>query len=135
MINPQGGGPTFQRIAADLRTSITGGQLRPGQWLPSETRLSQQYGVSRLTARAAVNVLRAEGLAELVTGRGVVVREPLEREDLRLPEGASAVARMPTAEERTELDIAEGVPLLSVTAPDGTVSVYPADRWRLRSAG
>lgn len=134
MINPQGGGPTFQRIAADLRTSITSGRIRPGQLLPSETRLSQQYGVSRLTARAAVNVLRAEGLAELVTGRGVVVREPVERQDLTLPAGSAVVARMPTAEERAELDIAEGVPLLSVTSPAGDVQVYPADRWRVKVA-
>lgn len=134
MISPQGGGPTFQRIAADLRNLITSGRAEPGHLLPSETRLSQQYGVSRLTARAAVNVLRAEGLAELISGRGVVVREPVEREDLTLPPGTTVVARMPTVEERAELDITEGVPLLSATAPDGTVAVFPADRWRLRIA-
>lgn len=132
MINSQGGEPTFRQIADDLRAEIRRGRIRPGQLLPSETTLGQQYGVSRLTARAAVNVLRAEGLAELRRGQGVVVREPAELEDLSLPAGATVTARMPTPEERAEFDIPAGVPLFAVTTRGGDVAVYPADRWRLR---
>ena len=134
MINPQGGGPAFQRIAADLRADITSGRIQPGRLLPSETRLHQQYGVSRLTARAAVNVLRAEGLVELVSGRGVVVREPGEVEELIPPPGATVSARMPTPEERAAYDIPTGIPVFSLTVPDGTAEIFPADRWRLRIA-
>lgn len=131
MINSQGGEPTYHQIAADLREDIRHGRIPPGQILPSETTLHQRYGVSRLTARAAVDLLRAEGLAELRRGRGVFVKEPPPREDLTPPAGATVTARMPTPEERTQHDIPAGVPVLEVSTPDGDVSVYPADRWRL----
>jgi GntR family transcriptional regulator len=133
VIGSQASGPVFRRIAADLRAEIAAGQIRPGQLLPSETRLSQQYGVSRLTARAAVNVLRAEGLGEHINGRGVVVREPAEVEELTLPADAAVDARMPTPEERDAYDVPDGTPIFSVSLPDGSVEIYPADRWRLRS--
>lgn len=131
MINPRGG-PLFEQIAADLRADIRAGRIQPGQLLPSETRLHQQYGTSRLTARAAVNVLRAEGLAELIRGRGVVVREPAVLEDLTPPPGSTVVARMPTAEERAAHDIGEGVPVLVVEEPDGTITIHAADERKVR---
>lgn len=132
MIFPEDGGPIFRQVAAILREDITSGRIRPGQRLPSETTIQQTYDVARLTARAAVNVLRAEGLAELRRGLGVVVRQPPELRDLEVPVGASVVARMPTAEERDEYDISAGVPVFSVTDARGAVEVYAADRWRLR---
>lgn len=131
MINPQGG-PVFERIAADLRADIKAGRIAAGQLLPSETRLHQQYGVGRLTARAAVNVLRAEGLAELVRGKGVVVREPAELEALTPAPGSTVTARMPTAEERAAHQITAGVPVFVVTDPAGAAAVYPADLWLIR---
>lgn len=123
---------TYKQIAAALRADITAGRIPPGQRLPSETFLQQQYGVARLTARAAVDVLRAEGLAELHRGRGVIVRDRPERAQLIPPAGAVVISRMPTPEERAEYGIGEGVPVLTVEAADGTVEVYPADRWQLR---
>lgn len=132
MVDPQAAEPLFEQIAALLRDDIRSGRLRPGHMLPSESRLSQQYGVSDKTARAAVNVLRAEGLAELVRGRGVVVREPNVLEDLTPPPGSTVTARQPTREERKAYSIPDGYPVFSVTAVDGTVEIYPADRWQLR---
>ncbi|BAL87168.1 putative GntR-family transcriptional regulator [Actinoplanes missouriensis 431] len=131
MIKAQGGEPTHRDIAADLREDIRRGRIQPGELLPSETRLHQQYGVSRLTARAAVNLLRAEGLAELRRGRGVVVREPAEVEYVTPAAGATVAARMPTPEEVEEFAIPPGTPVFAVTDGDD-VTVYPADRWRLR---
>jgi DNA-binding transcriptional MocR family regulator len=131
VINPERG-VTYQQIAAALRAEIMSGRIAAGRRLPSETTISQTYGVSRQTARSAVDVLRAEGLADLRRGAGVVVREPPERAALPVPPGAVVVSRMPTLDERAELSIAEGVPLLSVGLPDGSVEVYPADRWELR---
>lgn len=47
--------------------------LAPGSLAPSETELAARYGVSRMTSRAAVLVLRQEGLLYVVRGRGVYV--------------------------------------------------------------
>lgn len=131
MINSQGG-PQYRQLAAILRDEIRNGRILPGQLVPSETTLHQRYGVSRLTARAAVHVLRAEGLAEHVNGRGVVVREPNVYEDLVPPAGSVVAARMPTDEERAEFDIPVGVPVFTVGLEGGETELYPADRWQLR---
>jgi GntR family transcriptional regulator len=131
VILSEAGGPFYLQIAATLRKEILGGAIRPGQLLPSETRLAQTYGVSRLTGRAAVNVIRAEGLAELVRGRGVVAREQPEVRDLIPPVGAVVSVRMPTPEERREHDIAAGVPVFVLTAENGRTEIFPGDRWRL----
>jgi len=41
--------------------------------VPSESTLTQEYGVARDTARKAVPVLVGEGLAYVVQGRGAYV--------------------------------------------------------------
>lgn len=95
--------------------------------LPSETRLSQDYGVGRGTVRRAVSLLRMEGLVDAAAGRGTEVRGSSEQVDVKVPRGARVTSRMPTPDERGELDIPEGVPLLVVTY-GGKTSRYPADR-------
>lgn len=135
MIYPQQGPVGYQELAEILRAEITSGQRGPGQRLPSESTLAQTYGVATKTARAALRQLRDEGLAVLVRGYGVVVREPVEPEMIEAEPGSVVWARNPTPAERREYEVPEGVPLLVVTAPDGLSEVYPADRYRVLIAG
>lgn len=51
-----------------IRTMIHGGQLRPGDRLPAERRLSEMFAVSRSTLREALSRLRAEGYVEVRRG-------------------------------------------------------------------
>jgi GntR family transcriptional regulator len=118
-------------LADILRERITSGQLRPGDRLPSERDLSQTYDVSLITARAAVTMLRNEGLAEVVRGRGVVVRAPVEPEPVVVEPGVWVSARNPTPEERRTYGVPEGVPLVVVIHPDGLQDLYPAHRYRV----
>ncbi|MCX5066872.1 winged helix-turn-helix domain-containing protein [Micromonospora lupini] len=118
-------------VAEILRARIRSGQLRPGDRIPSERDLSQTYDVSPITARAAVQQLRNEGLAEAVRGRGVVVRAGVEPEPVMVEVGAWVSARNPTPEERRMYGVPEGVPLLVVTHPDGLQDLYAAHRYRL----
>lgn len=69
--------PLYRRIAAELRRLIIGGELQPGDRLPTEPALMEKYGVSRNTARLAVGLLVNEGLVSRVPGRagGMVVRD------------------------------------------------------------
>ncbi|MFG2112251.1 GntR family transcriptional regulator [Streptomyces sp. NPDC048718] len=73
--------PKYQRIADELRTAMESGGYAPGDRLPGENDLMAGYGVARMTARQALSVLRAEGLAEARKGVGVFVRafRPLRR--------------------------------------------------------
>jgi GntR family transcriptional regulator len=132
MITPQSGSAGYAELARRLRDDILTGRLRPGQRLPSEADLQQRFGVARLTARRAVTVLRSEGLAVMVPGHGTFVRENSEVQDLSPEPGSTVAARMPTADERAELDIDDGVPVFQVTGPDGGARIFPADRWQLR---
>jgi GntR family transcriptional regulator len=63
-----------QRIAADLRQKITDGRYGPGALLPSEPELAQEHGVSRQTARGALQILEQEGLVTVRPRRGRIVR-------------------------------------------------------------
>jgi GntR family transcriptional regulator len=64
----------YQQVAGALRERITSGDLAPGDRLPSEAELSEEYDASRNTIRLALNVLRAEGLLISYQGRGTFVR-------------------------------------------------------------
>jgi GntR family transcriptional regulator len=68
--------PAFRQVAADLRAKITAGHYAPGDRLPSERELVEAYDASRPTVRAAVEMLRTEGLVTAEHGRGVFVRPP-----------------------------------------------------------
>ena len=114
-----------------LRARITSGALREGQRLPSERDLQQTYDVSIKTARAALKLLRDEGLATAVRGYGVVVRETVEPEVVVLEPGDAVSARNPTPTERETYEVPEGVPLIVVIHPDGLQDLYPADRYRV----
>ena len=62
-----------QRVVAGLKDKIFAGDLPPGQKLPSESELIEEFGVSRTVVREAVTRLRAEGLVETFQGRGSFV--------------------------------------------------------------
>jgi DNA-binding GntR family transcriptional regulator len=66
--------PITQKITADLRRQIQQGTLGPGALLPSETEVAREYGVSRQTARSALQALEHEGLVIVRPRRGRVVR-------------------------------------------------------------
>jgi GntR family transcriptional regulator len=69
----------YEKIAADLRTMVRSGQLRPGDQLPNEQTLIGQYGFSLPVVRQALDLLEAEGLVDRVHGRGTYVRRPQQR--------------------------------------------------------
>jgi GntR family transcriptional regulator len=73
-IDPTSDRPVYRQIADQLRTAIREGRYAEGDLLPSETALAETYGVSRMTARQAIDVLKVEGLVESEHGRGVFVR-------------------------------------------------------------
>ncbi|MDT8915425.1 GntR family transcriptional regulator [Amycolatopsis sp. PS_44_ISF1] len=74
MVDRTSGMPAFRQVAADLRAKITAGHHAPGDRLPSERELVEVYHASRPTIRAAVEMLRTEGLVTAEHGRGVFVR-------------------------------------------------------------
>lgn len=68
--------PLYQQLQATLRAQIESGQLRTHERLPSERDLSEQFGVSRMTVRQALDALAQQGLIYGKVGKGTFVSEP-----------------------------------------------------------
>lgn len=98
----------YQEIEQWLRDRVLTG--RPGDGLPSEAELAAQFGVSRMTARQAVQNLAVEGLVNRRRGSGTFIApQPIHRHsgplmsftaDMRR-RGMTASSRLLTAELRT----------------------------------
>ena len=60
---------SFDDIVAQLREAIISGRLAPGERLPGERRLCEEFGVGRPTLREALRSLEAVGLIEVRPGK------------------------------------------------------------------
>ncbi|HEY0698932.1 MAG TPA: winged helix-turn-helix domain-containing protein [Micromonospora sp.] len=52
----------WRQVADDIRRKVAAGEYAAGSRLPSETDLSQGYGVSRTTIRTVIASLKSDGL-------------------------------------------------------------------------
>lgn len=76
--------PLHYQIYLDLLKKIQGGNLKPGEKLPSEPELERIYEVSRVTVRGAIEMLAQEGLVEKNRGKkGTVVCRPKHLYDIK----------------------------------------------------
>jgi DNA-binding FadR family transcriptional regulator len=69
---------TPHRLAYELMGRIEAGALRPGDWLPAERELLEQFPASRTAFREALIILECLGLIEshLGVGSQVIARRP-----------------------------------------------------------
>lgn len=65
--------PLYQQIAAILRERIHRGVFRPGERIPTEYDLCEEFGVSRISVRQALAELAHEGLLYRRRGSGTYV--------------------------------------------------------------
>jgi DNA-binding GntR family transcriptional regulator len=120
----------YEQIADQLRDQIQGGELKPGQRLPTEPELMRSCGVSRSTVRVALNVLEDEGLLTRRAGKGTFVAHRELAQDLSnlrsFPEAMAAQGftvqlrpvawdiAIPPAPVRKQLGLANGEKVLRI---------------------
>lgn len=68
--------PLYQQIYEDVKDSIKNGTYKPDEKIPSEADLSEEYGVSRITVRRAIEDLCSDGYLIKMQGRGTFVCKP-----------------------------------------------------------
>jgi len=68
--------PLYQQLYDILLDKIQRYEWKPGDVIPSETELCEQYHVSRTTVRQVLGQLANEGFIERHRGRGTFVSEP-----------------------------------------------------------
>jgi len=72
------------RIAGELLRLISSGELAPGERLPGERQLADMMGVSRVSVRAALQQLKAQGFVNAVQGGGTRITAAADQLDSAL---------------------------------------------------
>lgn len=67
--------PRYLAVKNHLREGIAASRWVPGDLLPSEAELTQQFGISRMTANRALKELEQDGLVERIQGVGTFVAQ------------------------------------------------------------
>jgi GntR family transcriptional regulator len=110
-------------------------ELTPGSAIPSERDLADRYGVSRITVRAAVGQLVAEGLLTRAKGRGTFTARRRVDIQLHLESFTDDMRRRGLVPATEVLGCGEEVPPESATTALGLAPGEPSFRlFRLRRA-
>jgi GntR family transcriptional regulator len=76
MLDHQSVIPLYHQLKEIIKDKIESGQWKPGDLIPSETQLLQEFNISRNTAKKALDDLVQEGLLHRLQGRGTFVSMP-----------------------------------------------------------
>ena len=125
VLNEQDALPLYKQLVEAIREGIQSGRHPEGSRLPSEQELSSIYQVSRITVRAALKELAADGLVVRMQGKGTYVGKAKLKRNLSLATSFSNacrdMGRVPGAkmlfsgmENATEADI------ISLKLPEGS---------------
>ncbi|MCE6994836.1 GntR family transcriptional regulator [Saccharothrix sp. S26] len=112
----------------DILRRMAEQELPPGSPIPSERDLAQQYGVSRITVRAAVGQLVAEGLLTRAKGRGTFTARRRMDVQLYLESFTDDMRRRGLTPATEVLACAEEAPSPEATAALGLLPHEPACR-------
>lgn len=123
--------PLYQIIKEDIKKKIDTSQLSPGDRLPTEQELTEQYQVSRITVSKALGELKEEGILVRYPNKGTFVAQNTGAfsmvKDAPAP---SAVADLPPS---IITEIACLIPSISdyfsISVINGITSVFPGDKY------
>ncbi len=102
--------PIYRRVAEQIAEEIEAGVLPADSRISSERELAERYGVSRMTARAAINILVQRGLIVRRNRARAYVAQPKFRFDLSSPGGLHQQLREAGVRPGARLIVAEKLP-------------------------
>lgn len=119
VVKPATAAPKYLRIRDWLMDRILSSGLGRDDKLPSESDLTRQFDVSRVTVRQALEALRADGIIESRHGKGWFLRRLCAVQNLSRLQGFGEMLAPMGVEARSEvLDIAE------VPAPEAVATAF-----------
>lgn len=71
----------YEKIIEDLKNKILNKVYKADQKLPTELELAEQYGVSRITSRRALEELKLQGIIYRIRGSGSFVSPAINRKE------------------------------------------------------
>ena len=102
--------PIYRQIAEKIAAEIEAGILPADSRISSERELAERYGISRMTARAAINILVQRGLIVRRSRSRAYVAQPKYRFDLSSRGGLHEQLRKAGVKPGARLIIAEKLP-------------------------
>ena len=66
-----------EQVLYRIQSAILSGRIKPGDFLPSEREMAEQFGVGKSSVREAVKMLQVLGILEPKPGKGPRVRESI----------------------------------------------------------
>lgn len=135
-LDPNARVPLYHQIFLILRNRIYDGTIAPGDLVPGEQELCLDFGVSRITARRALNELADAGLVVRERGRGtrVVMRPPVPAVTSSIEGWLENISLMGIATEARVLDfayVAANGEIASALEVEPGTEVQRAERVRL----
>ncbi len=122
--------PLYRQMKDDLVRRVARGEWRPGELVPSEVALAQEYNVSVGTARKAIDELAQDRLVVRQRGRGTMIASNKQRyepfrfyrlrldDETRAPETTtylSCETIKGTAAEAAKFDLKRGASLVRIS--------------------
>lgn len=73
--------PRYQQVADQIRLRVQRHEYEPGEKLPSQPKLAEEFGLTQTSVGKAIAILRAEGIIRVRDGVGAFVNEipPINR--------------------------------------------------------
>ena len=69
---------TSELVMNEILSSITSGEIKPGDQLPTERELTKMFGVSRSTVREATSALVRMDCLEVIQGKGTFLKQDFQ---------------------------------------------------------
>lgn len=110
MIDRDDATPLYHQLFLQLRDDIVTGRRSFGENIPTEAELSERHGVSRITARRALDELSSSGLVERRrrVGTRVIFRMPTEPLEANVDQAVESLLAFGRKTSVRVIDIAEG---------------------------
>ena len=125
----------YRQIASALEADIVSGRLKAGEQIPSERAMAAQMGISRMTARKALQELATRGMLETRVGHGTFVGSTAIQQELTALSGFTQdMERQGRMTSSIVVDAEHGSPTVQAGQAlglSGSDAVYRLTRLRL----